>query len=65
MIFMIQLSSIIIGLLILIIPCLIAYLLIKKLIKKDEQNSDLELRVHILEQELEEVKRHINFIDEF
>ena len=57
---MIPITSIFIGLMIVLIP----FMLIKFLNKGQNKNLDLELRVQLLEEEIRQIKRQIEFIDE-
>ena len=61
---MIPLTSIFIGVMIILIPFMLVFLLIRVLGKGQSKNSDLELRVQLLEEEIRQIKRQIEFIDE-
>lgn len=56
--------SVIIGIMIIIIPFMILYILVKKYLKKEQENKNLELRIEVLENEIRQIKEHINYIDE-
>lgn len=61
---LIPIASVLIGFMVIVIPFMVMFLLIKKFIKKEENKSDLELRIQILESEVESLKEQIRFIDE-
>lgn len=56
--------SVFIGIMIILIPFMILYILIKKFLKKDDEKKNLELRIEVLENEIRAIKSHINYIDE-
>ncbi|WP_243122914.1 hypothetical protein [Criibacterium bergeronii] len=60
----ISLGSIIVGLLMLIIPLLLLVIVLKIYKSKNYEKKDLELRVQLLEKEIEDIKAHINYVDE-
>ncbi|EFM38527.1 hypothetical protein HMPREF0379_1717 [[Eubacterium] yurii subsp. margaretiae ATCC 43715] len=61
---MIPITSVFIGVMIILIPFMLVFLLIRVLGKGQSKNSDLELRVQLLEEEIRQIKRQIEFIDE-
>mgnify|MGYP000896529283 FL=1 len=61
---MIPITSVFIGVMIISIPFMLVFLLIRVLGKGQSKNSDLELRVQLLEEEIRQIKRQIEFIDE-
>ena len=61
---MIPITSVFIGVMIILIPFMLIFLLIRVLGKGQSKNSDLELRVQLLEEEIRQIKRQIEFIDE-
>ena len=61
---MVPLVSIFIGVMIILIPFLLIFLFIRVLGKKQNNKLDLELRVQLLEEEIKQIKRQIEFIDE-
>lgn len=60
----ISLGSITVGLLMLIIPLLLLVIVLKIYKSKNYDKKDLELRVQLLEKEIEDIKAHINYVDE-
>lgn len=61
---MVPLVSIFIGVMIILIPFMLIFLFIQVLGKKQNNKLDLELRVQLLEEEIKQIKRQIEFIDE-
>ena len=61
---MVPLVSIFIGVMIVLIPFMLIFLFIRVLEKKQNNKLDLELRVQLLEEEIKQIKRQIEFIDE-
>jgi len=61
---MIPITSIFIGLMIVLIPFMLVFFLIKFLNKGQNKSLDLELRLQLLEEEIRQIKRQIEFIDE-
>jgi hypothetical protein len=49
---------------IILIPFMLLFVLVKKFLSKDKEKENLELRVEILEHEIQRIKEHINYIDE-
>ena len=43
---------------------MLLFVLVKKFLSKDKEKENLELRVEILEHEIQRIKEHINYIDE-
>lgn len=63
---LISVTAILVGILMLVIPFAVLLFFIKKFSKKekDGQKEDLKLRLELLEKEVEEIKKHINYIDD-
>ncbi|EHL17994.1 hypothetical protein HMPREF9630_01250 [Peptoanaerobacter stomatis] len=60
----IQITNIFVGIMIILIPFMLLFVLVKKFLSKDKEKENLELRVEILEHEIQRIKEHINYIDE-
>lgn len=60
----IQITNIFVGIMIILIPFMLLFVLVKKFLSKDNEKENLELRVEILEHEIQRIKEHINYIDE-
>ena len=60
----IQITNIFVGIMIILIPFMLLFVLVKKFLSKDKEKENLELRVEILEHEIQRIKEHINNIDE-
>ena len=60
----IQITNIFVGIMIILIPFMLLFVLVKKFLSKDKEKEKLELRVEILEHEIQRIKEHINYIDE-
>lgn len=63
---LISVTAVLVGILMLVIPFAVLLFFIKKFSKKekDGQKEDLKLRLELLEKEVEEIKKHINYIDD-
>lgn len=63
---LISVTAVLVGILMLVIPFAVLLFFIKKFFKKekDGQKEDLKLRLELLEKEVEEIKKHINYIDD-
>ena len=62
----IPMTSLLLVFFILIVPFVVILFIIKRMTKKEKEseNNSLELRVQILEEEIENLKKHIEFLDE-
>lgn len=63
---LIPMTSLLLVFFILIVPFVAILFIIKRMTKKEKEseNNSLELRVQILEEEIENLKKHIEFLDE-
>lgn len=63
---LIPIASVLLAIFILVIPFMAMIIIIRRMSKKELENdrNSLELRVEILEEEIKELKKHIEFLDE-
>ena len=60
----IPILSLFIGVMIILIPFMVMFFLIKKIVKKEEDNKNLELRIQLLEDDIRQIKQYIEFLEE-